>query len=355
MNRLPFAPASLGPTLAAVALLTACSQAAPPTAPPLRPVYVHAVESATSTETLQATVQSRYEVELGFRSGGRVLERRVDAGARVQSGQLLARLDPTEQQQAVGAARAQLAAAEWDASQQASDASRLARLATDGSVGSADAERQQTGARAAAERVRAAQAQLRLAEERLAHTELRAPFAGVVTVVRAERGQVLPEGQPLLQLAASDALELQIDLPPALAAQAEHLQGEALGRRWRLRELQAAAHPQTRTQRARFAPVGEPLAWKASLLGRTVALPLTGQAAVPRLRVPASSLLPGEPARVWRVVDQRLQALPVHVAGREGDAALISGVPEGSVLVMLGAHRLEAGQAVRPVPMERAP
>jgi RND family efflux transporter MFP subunit len=346
---------ALLPTLCAVALLTACSQASTPSTPAPRLVYVQQLGTGGAYDTLQATVQARHEVELGFRSGGRVSERRVDAGARVQAGQLLARLEPTEQQQGVAAARAQLAAAELDAAQQRVDAARLARLATDGSVGSADAERQATGARAAQERVLGAQAQLRLAQERLAHTELRAPFAGVVSLIRAERGQVLPEGQPLLQLAKTDALELQIDLPPQLAAQADRLRAEALGRHWTLRELQAAAHPQTRTQRARFVPQGQPLAYDATMLGRSVSVQLQGAPAAARLRVPASSLLPGETAQVWRVVDGKLQAQAVRIEGRAGDAAWISGVPAGSVVVMLGAHRLEAGQAVRTVPLERAP
>lgn len=344
-------------SLTAVAVLAACSREARPREPAPRLVYVHQLPQVSDSESLQATVHARQEVELGFRSGGRVQERLVDAGQRVRAGQLLARLDPAEQQLALKAAHAQLSAAELDRAQQQRDAERLERLTQDGSVGVADAERQRTSASAAQERVLAARTQLALAQERLSHTELRAPFDGVITFTRADRGQVLAEGTPLLHLAHTGQLELQLDLPPALAAQAATLKAEALDRRWRLRELQGAAHPQTRTQRARFTPEGSPLVWNATLLGRSVPVKLHGVAATPRLRLPASALVAsaGETGTLWRVVDQKLQGLSVRIEGREGDAALVSGVPAGATVVMFGAHRLEAGQTVRTLPLERAP
>lgn len=343
---------------AGAALLAACSPKAAPPAPAPRPVYVLSVPPAQASpgEGLPASVEARRQAELGFRSGGRVAERVVEPGQRVRTGQVLARLVDTEQRQGLAAAQAQLEAARLDAAQQARDAGRLGRLAPAGSIGAAEAERQLTGAQAAAQRQQAAQAQWQLAQERLAHTVLRAPFDGVVTQLRAEVGQVLAEGVPLLQLAQTEALELQVDLPPSLARQAATLTGQALDRRWRLRELQPAAHPLTRTQRARFQVQGEPLGWEPSLLGRSVTLQLQGTGTAPKHALPASALLgTGDALQVWRVVDGRLQALPVQVLAREGERVWVSGLPAQAQVVALGAHRLEAGQAVRALPLERAP
>ena len=41
-------------------------------------------------------VRARYESRLGFRVGGKIVERRVDVGASVKDGQVLMRLDPQD-------------------------------------------------------------------------------------------------------------------------------------------------------------------------------------------------------------------------------------------------------------------
>jgi RND family efflux transporter MFP subunit len=342
------------PLLAGVVLLAACSRAAEaPSAP--RPVYVATIaQDAGAVQRLSATLQSRTEVELGFRTGGRVQERLVDAGQFVRAGQPLARLERQELQLAVAAAEAQRDAARVDQSQQQRDAARLQRLAGDGTVGTADEERQRSGAAAALERLRAAEAQLGLAQQGLAHAELRAPFDGVITSVALEPGLVAPIGQPLIAIAAPRQLELQVDLPQALAEQARKLRAEALGQAWTLRELAPAAHPQTRTHRARFVPT-KPLAWQDGLLGSSVELQLQGSTA-PAISLPGSALLAkdGE-ARVWRVEGDRLLPQSVQLLARSGDRVMVSGLQPGQQIVVLGAHKLDAGQRVRAVKLERQP
>ena len=62
--------------------------------------------------TLTGEVQARFRADLSFRVSGRVLARLVDVGAHVNAGDLLARLDPAEQQADFDAATAGVAAAE---------------------------------------------------------------------------------------------------------------------------------------------------------------------------------------------------------------------------------------------------
>ena len=62
--------------------------------------------------TLTGEVQARFSADLSFRVSGRVLERPADVGAHVNAGDLLARLDPAEQQADFDAATASVAAAE---------------------------------------------------------------------------------------------------------------------------------------------------------------------------------------------------------------------------------------------------
>src|ERR1700681_605672 len=47
---------------------------------------------------LTGDIQARVRTELSFRVSGRVIERMVDVGAHVNAGDVLARLDPAEQQ-----------------------------------------------------------------------------------------------------------------------------------------------------------------------------------------------------------------------------------------------------------------
>ena len=62
--------------------------------------------------TLTGEVQARFRADLSFRVSGRVLARLVDVGAHVNAGDVLARLDPAEQQADFDAATAGVAAAE---------------------------------------------------------------------------------------------------------------------------------------------------------------------------------------------------------------------------------------------------
>src|SRR6478735_5022932 len=62
--------------------------------------------------TLTGEVQARFRADLSFRVSGRVLARQVDVGAHVNAGDVLARLDPAEQQAELDAATAGVSAAE---------------------------------------------------------------------------------------------------------------------------------------------------------------------------------------------------------------------------------------------------
>ena len=63
--------------------------------------------------TLTGEIQARFRADLSFRVSGRVLARYVDVGAHVEAGEVLALLDPAEQQADVDAATAAVLAAEF--------------------------------------------------------------------------------------------------------------------------------------------------------------------------------------------------------------------------------------------------
>ena len=67
---------------------------------------------AGETVSLAGTVESQVQADLGFRIGGRLLERLVSVGDAVTAGQVMARLDPADEENGLRAAEANLAAAE---------------------------------------------------------------------------------------------------------------------------------------------------------------------------------------------------------------------------------------------------
>src|SRR6201981_4212189 len=104
-------------TALAVALLAttlgACNDRS--TAPVERAAFVRTAlvqpQDGQVAVTLTGEVQARFRADLSFRVSGRVLERLVDVGAHVNAGDVLARLDPAEQQADCDAATASVAAA----------------------------------------------------------------------------------------------------------------------------------------------------------------------------------------------------------------------------------------------------
>jgi len=357
---------SLAAFAAACTLLAACSGPPAPAAI-VKPVFVTTVAQAGSAQTRAFTsvVRARVETDLGFRTGGKVVQRLVEVGDVVKAGQALARLDPADYQLAGSAAADQVQAASVDAQQAASDEARFRRLLADGSVSAADHERQKARADAAAARLDQARRQLALARNREGYATLVAPYAGVVTALRFERGQVVTEGQPVLSLARDGEREIVADLPEEWVGRVRTLAATATP--WHdpksplplvLREVSPLASAQGRTFRVRYAAAPQSRAQVAALpLGSTMQLNLAGPSAGTAAAVlPVTALVKASgSAGVW-VLDAKGSGLvfqPVQVVGTEDAWVHVTGLAAGSRVVSVGAQKLDAGITVRAV--ERAP
>src|SRR5690348_4807406 len=104
-------------TLATVLLLiaataTGCGDEAPPTQE-ARPVRTVTVEGGAEGETVSLTgqIRAKDEVSLAFRIDGRMIERPVHVGDVLSAGQVVARLDPQNQQNELRTAQAELSSA----------------------------------------------------------------------------------------------------------------------------------------------------------------------------------------------------------------------------------------------------
>ncbi len=337
-------------------LLGACFERTRPTLEnAIRPVQTVRVSLGRADETraYPGTIRPRREADIALRAGGRIIARDVDVGTKVQAGEVLLRLDPTDLGLTVRAAEADLAGARAQSEQAQADAARSHSLLAKGWVSAATNEVRQATALSAADKVASATAALTLARNKLDYAVLRAPAAGVVTATMADPGTVVSEGQPVLRLAEAGAIEVEVAVPEAAVADAAH--GRATVEIWArpdaplsasLREMSPDADQKLRTYTARYA-IAEPPAWLA--IGMTATVRLAQGSDVPVAFLPASALADrGDGPMVW-VVDESggLQVRPVQVRALRQDQALVTGLHDGELVVSLGVQKLDPAARVR--------
>ena len=198
----------------ALGFLAACSKPEPVVEAP-RPVVVFTLASAQVAPAALYTgeVRARYESDLAFRIGGKIVERRVDVGAVVKPGQLLARLDPADAGLNAEAARAQLAAAENEFAYARAEVLRYRDLVAKNFVSRSVLDAKETAFRSATARVEQARAQASVAGRQAGYTSLLADQPGVITAVGAEVGQVVKDSAVVMKLARDGEREVLIAVP----------------------------------------------------------------------------------------------------------------------------------------------
>jgi len=345
-------PARLTAAFAIPAVLAGCGQSAadPRTKPPLVRIATAGEVDGTSRE-FTGVVGARVQSDLGFRVGGKVVARLVDAGQVVHRGQPLMRIDATDYALAAQASAHSVAAARARAVQTSADELRFRKLIAPGFVSAIDYDQKKAVALAARADLAAAESQARASRNNAAYTVLVADTDGTVAETLAEPGQVVGAGQVVVRLARSGPREAVVALPETLrpplgtAAQARTysgLVGEA-----RLRQLSDAADPTTRTFDARFTLAGAPA---NAPLGSTVTIKLSVPGLTAGMSVPLGAIYDrGQGPGVWVVGGQStISWRPVRLAAvGEETAVVAAGLQPGERFVALGAHMLHQGEPVR--------
>ena len=312
-------------------------------------------------------VRARYETDLGFRIAGKIAARLVDVGATVRKGQVLARLDPTDNQASADAMRAAVSAARTDQQFAAAELERYRSLAEKNFVSKTVLDQRQATLDAAKARLEQAEAQLSLSRNQLGYTSLTADQDGVITAVMGDAGQVVSAGQPVVRLARLGEKEVLISIPETRLS-ATRAAKEVAIRMWadptrtytgRLRELSPIADAGTHTFAARISVTN---AGPEVALGMTANVLFPGtanQALRNSILLPLSALYrQTDQTAVW-VVDPKTSQValkPVSVAQyRENGVEIAEGIAVGDTVVTAGVNKLVAGQIVRPQPSPQAP
>jgi multidrug efflux system membrane fusion protein len=350
-------PGSIAALAALVLLAGGCAreQDRPEDVRPVNVVKVSPAEAGTQV-SYTGDVRPRYETALGFRVAGKIVARKVEVGSRVQRGQALARLDPSDYRLNIEAAKSQLAAAQSDFLQAKDDLQRYRELFEKKFISAAEFDRRQNAYTVAKARLEQAQAELGVTENQSAYTSLRADRDGIITSISAEVGQVVSSGQEVMRLAQLGEKEVVVSVPEGRLDELRAVDTVAIGL-WaapdarfagRIREISPSADPVTRTYSVKVT-ILKPT--QQVQLGMTANVLLGDEKAGAVVRLPLSALYQnGQEPAVW-VVDPKtsqVKLTPVKVARYTEEAVEISsGLHAGDVVVRAGVHKLTAGQRVR--------
>lgn len=199
--------------------------------PPVRPVALVKSERVglTPRQTairLSGDVQARVSSELSFQVSGRVTERFVDVGAHVEAGEVLAKIDPTEQRADLEGAKAAVSSAEAQLRVATANFERQKTLMTSGFTTRPSYDQAQEALHTAEGNLEAARAQLGTSTDALGYTELKASAAGIITARNIEVGQVAQSAQSAYTLAEDGARDAVFDVYESIFLQ--KLQGDTV-------------------------------------------------------------------------------------------------------------------------------
>ncbi|MCA8920170.1 MAG: HlyD family efflux transporter periplasmic adaptor subunit [Planctomycetes bacterium] len=373
---------------------------------PVRCVSPAAVGSGWSGLRLTGLLRAPRVSELAFGRGEILLEVAVEEGQRVERGALLTALDPRRIQarrteaearlaqaraqldelergpraETLAAARAAVRQAEAEVALWSKKRARRARLVADGVASSEEGDENEAQLAVAEARLDVQREQLRELEngtrpERLAaqralvaqlegtqravesdwvDTRMVAPFAGFVAEIRAEVGEVVIPGSPIVRLVEDAPLEAWIGVPPETPIEpGARTEVDVDGRpvtAW-VKAALPELDPTTRTRTVILTLARDP----SLTPGRVATWRLPAPAPPQGWTVPLGALVRGE-RDTWSVFALAgegegwiVERRRISVEGTDGERAWVAGDlgPEDRVIAD-GTHRIVPGQRVQP-------
>jgi len=314
---------------------------------PAPAVTVEAITAATAPMpqaiTAVGSLRSDESVTIRPEVAGRVIAIGFQEGRPVAKGSTLVKLDPAVNEAEVQQAKANLTLAK-------SKYERAIDLQKQGFIsGQAKDE--------AENNLMVAEAALALTAARLAKTEIRAPFSGIIGLRTVSIGDYVKEGQDLVNLEAVDPLKVDFRLPEIYLKQVQV--GQTL-------QVSLDALPGRSYEGKVFAinplvdAAGRAIVIRAQVANADTAL-RPGMFARVRLLtkeerdalvLPEQALVPqGEDQYVFRVVDGKAARTKVEVGQRrDGRVEIVKGVAAGEIIVTAGQLKIRDGVPVTVAP-----
>lgn len=342
--------------LITVLLIAGCGKKEEPasTAPLVKTQKI-AADNDTDSATYAGSVHGRYETNLSFQVGGKILQRAVQAGDFVHAGDVLMTIDSKDIVQQVNQSEAQTEAAYAELQLAKANLTRYQQLYAQDAIPQASLDQYQTAYDSALSAYQQATAHTLQDRNSLSYTNLTANADGVISTINAEAGQVVTAGQTVMTLVQTNELEVEINVPEndiKSLSQGMHVTVSF----WALadstvdgiiREISPMADPTARTYRVRISLPQPPAELK---LGMTASVLCSSTSADQNTYLlPLSAIYQtGDTPEVWIVADDNTVALKeVQVSTFDENHVKVSGLDKGDVVVTAGVQKLRDGQKVR--------
>lgn len=313
-----------------------------------------AAENGASSFAYAGEVRGRYETQLGFQVGGKLVRRQVELGSRVQAGDVLMAIDGRDLQQGVNQYDAQAFSARSQQELAAVNLERYEELYRRGAVSKAEYDRYKTAYDTAVAGTRQATAQYAQGANQLDYSVLRADSSGVIASLDAEIGQVVSPGQKVLTLVRDGEKEVEINVPENRVEEIRNAK-QCKVTFWALkdvvlsgqvREVSPIADKVSRTFRVRITLQNPPEQLK---YGMTASVAVDGAASGSGFELPLAAIYQNDDTpKVWVVENNAVRLQPVAIRAFGSDnVQVVSGLKAGDVVVLAGVHKLWEGQQVK--------
>ena len=308
--------------------------------------------NVTAENIYSGTVCGRYQTNMAFQVGGKILSRNVEIGNFVRRGDLLFTLDAKDILQQANQADSQVSAAASQLKLAETNLKRYSQLFSENAISAAMLDQYQTNYDAAVANYKNAVALSKQSHNALDYTNLYSTADGVISAINVEVGQVVSAGQIILTLVQTGELEVEINIPEnklsevkigtpceiSFWANSDKVAGV-------VREISPTADSTSKTYRVKIS---------LQNLREDINLGMTASAIFPAKNsngviLPLSAIYQtGENSQVWIVTAENKAALKnVTVQDFSNNEVLVSGLNAGEVVITAGVHKLREGQEVK--------
>jgi RND family efflux transporter MFP subunit len=177
---------------------------------------------------LDGTVEAVNQATVSAQTSGRVAEILYDVNDFVPANAVIIRLRGQEQRASLDQAQAALREAQARATEAQTHHRRIADVFDRGVVPRATLDEAQAARDSANARVAAAEAAVVAAREGVSYTEIRAPYAGVVTRRHVEVGESVSPGKALMSGLSLQHLRVVVDIPQTMIEPVRELRRAAV-------------------------------------------------------------------------------------------------------------------------------
>lgn len=311
-----------------------------------------AYHTVTDEQVLDGIVEPVQQSTVAAELVGRIAEINFDVDDFVPAGSVLIRFRDAEQRARLAQAKANLEEAKARLTEARQEFNRVKNLVAKKLQSRAALDRATAARNSAEARLAAAESLVKVAQEQLDHTVIKAPYSGYVVARHVEVGETVGIGQPLMTGLSLDNLRVTVQVPQSfIAAVREHDQAMV--------RFPGEGLPAVTVQHLTVFPFADPASHTVKV---RIPLPKEVKGVRPgsfvkaafivgesrRLLVPAQAVIQRSELTAVYVAEQggRVVLRQIRIGRRHGDAGIevLSGLEEGEAVVL---DPVQAGLALK--------